>query len=155
MPRFAAERTLLAPVADVWAFVSTAGRLPDWWPGVVGAQDHGTTWTIVGDERAAAGGATPLISDREDREEAVDVDLRPPTFLRLLFARTGYAVELSLEAAAENRTRALLSIEQAQQHETLAERIEERWLAVGWPNDGFPELLLARLDDVCQTGADA
>ena len=38
MPRYAAERVLLAPVEDVWAFVAEPYHLSDWWPGITGVE---------------------------------------------------------------------------------------------------------------------
>ena len=57
MPRFAAERTLLAPVEDVWAFLAEPFHLPDWWPGISGVQPDrrgvapGARWQVLGPDR--------------------------------------------------------------------------------------------------------
>jgi uncharacterized protein YndB with AHSA1/START domain len=54
MPRQVAERTLLAPVDDVWAFLVEPYNLADWWPGIGGVKPDrrglapGARWTIVG-----------------------------------------------------------------------------------------------------------
>ena len=45
-----ATRDLLAPRADVWAFLSEPFNLPDWWPGISGLQP---------DRRGFAPGARP------------------------------------------------------------------------------------------------
>ena len=54
MPRYAAARTLLAPIDDVWAFLSDPYNLGDWWPGVSGVEPDrrglapGARWKVVG-----------------------------------------------------------------------------------------------------------
>ena len=54
MPRFAAERVLLAPLEDVWAFVAEPYHLSDWWPDVSGVQPDrrgfatGARWQVHG-----------------------------------------------------------------------------------------------------------
>jgi uncharacterized protein YndB with AHSA1/START domain len=149
----AAERVLLAPIADVWAFVSTAGRLPDWWRGVVAAQDHGDTWTIEGDERADTTRDSE-ISGRTGRQETVDVAKAAPTELALAFSRSGYRLRLTLEPTAANRTTARLELGQADPDETAAESLE-RVPRAGMPvGAAQPQALLDRLYELCQTGAD-
>jgi hypothetical protein len=149
-----ATRELLAPRDDVWAFVSTPGRLADWWPGVFAAQDQGDHWTIEGEERA---GLTQVASPGDDeRQESVCVGLNPPGSLELHFARSGYDARLVLEATGEKRTTATLTIDVADAHETVAERLEEvAGLAFAGPTDAFAESILDRLYELCQTGADA
>jgi hypothetical protein len=152
-----ATRELLAPREDVWAFVSTAGRLADWWPGVISARDDGACWIIQGDERPGIGvfaqGAPP---DQETRQESVAVEKAPPQVLRLHFDRTGYDVELKLDAIAPRRTSATLSIATSDQHESFVERLEESVLMLGGPpGQAFAEARLERLYELCQTGADA
>ena len=57
MPTYQAERELLAPRADVWAFLAEPFNLPDWWPGIGGLQPDrrglapGARWQIVGENR--------------------------------------------------------------------------------------------------------
>jgi hypothetical protein len=157
MPAVTASRELLAPTADVWAFVSTAGRLADWWPGIFGAQDGGDHWTIEGDERAGLTRVADRSSGEEqERMETVAVEQAPPSWLRLRFARSGYDATLSLAATAANRTMATLSIDMADGHETLAERVEKVVAASsGHPDEAFVDDVLDRLYDLCQTGADA
>ncbi len=54
MPRYAASRTLLAPLADVWAFLAEPYNLADWWPGIAGVQPDrrglapGARWQVIG-----------------------------------------------------------------------------------------------------------
>jgi uncharacterized protein YndB with AHSA1/START domain len=57
VPRYAADRLILAPLDDVWAFLAEPYNLADWWPGVSGLQPDrrglapGARWTIVGSDR--------------------------------------------------------------------------------------------------------
>jgi uncharacterized protein YndB with AHSA1/START domain len=57
MPTFHAERELLAPRADVWAFLSEPYNLADWWPGISGLQPDrrgfapGARWQVLGEDR--------------------------------------------------------------------------------------------------------
>jgi uncharacterized protein YndB with AHSA1/START domain len=148
-----ATRELLAPRDDVWAFVSTPGRLADWWPEVFAAQVEGDHWTIEGDERA---GLTRVASPGDDeREETVHVGLNPPGSIELRFERSGYRANLALGAIGAQRTTATLTIERQDPEETLAERLEEVvGLAVTGPDDAFAESILDRLYELCQTGAD-
>ena len=155
-----ATRELLAPRDDVWAFVSAADRLPDWWPGIVGAQDDGATWMIEGDERPGlgsyAGGSAP---GPEGRSETVAVEKNAPGFLRLSFQQTGYELELALEATAPNRTTATLTLANETAHHSLFGRLgeaaEEVVLSGGGSHQTLAESLLEHIYELCQTGADA
>ena len=155
-----ATRELLAPRDDVWAFVSAADRLPDWWPGIVGAQDDGATWTIEGDERPGlgsyAGGSAP---GPEGRSETVAVEKNAPGFLRLSFQQTGYELELALEATAPNRTTATLTLANETGHHSLFGRLgeaaEQVVLSGGGSHQTLAESLLEHIYELCQTGADA
>jgi uncharacterized protein YndB with AHSA1/START domain len=150
------SRELLAPIADVWAFVSTAGRLADWWPGIFAAQDDGDHWTIEGEERAGLERVADRNSGLPQRQETVSIEMHPPTQLRMHFERSGYDVVLTLASTAENRTTATLTVDVVDAHETAAERLEKLvGLAVGMPHEEFAEGLLERLYELCQTGASA
>ena len=54
MPRYAADRVLLAPLADVWAFLAEPYHLADWFPGVSGVEPDrrglapGARWKVIG-----------------------------------------------------------------------------------------------------------
>ena len=154
-----ATKELLAPRQDVWSFVSAAGRLADWWPGIFAAQDHGDRWTIEGEEREGLTRVADQSSGGPEREETVLVDRSGPDHLRLRFERSGYDVQLSLSAASPDRTEATLSIAVSDTHETLAERLEEvvgvASSAVTGPSDSFAEAILERLYELCQTAADS
>jgi uncharacterized protein YndB with AHSA1/START domain len=57
MPRFAADRTILAPLDDVWAYLAEPYNLADWWPGVSGVEPDrrglapGARWKVIGPDR--------------------------------------------------------------------------------------------------------
>ena len=48
MPAFEAARELLAPRADVWAFLAEPYNLPDWWPGIGGLQPERAEVILAG-----------------------------------------------------------------------------------------------------------
>ena len=69
MPSFEAARELLAPRADVWAFLSEPYNLPDWWPTVSAVRPdargfrEGARWEVAGPASPTLfrkGGATGL-----------------------------------------------------------------------------------------------
>jgi uncharacterized protein YndB with AHSA1/START domain len=54
LPRYAADRTLRAPLDDVWEFLAEPYNLADWWPGISGVEPDrrglapGARWVVVG-----------------------------------------------------------------------------------------------------------
>ncbi|HZO97239.1 MAG TPA: SRPBCC family protein [Gaiellaceae bacterium] len=99
-----AERELLAPREDVWAFLAEPYHLPDWWPGLLGVEP---------DRRGFAPGARwkarvrtrNLFTGRGERETLVLVRAVEPYerfAWHLLSARLD--VELRLRAAGPRRT---------------------------------------------------
>ncbi len=137
MPRFAAERTLLAPLEDVWAFVAEPYHLSDWFPGVAGVRPDrrglapGARWQVVGPEQ-------PSFLRRPDAAGTLLVlDVVP--MRRVAFQLTGQRLdaELELEVLAPDRTRARLTV-------------EAPFLMV---QRSFPTLALSRLYDLVQTAA--
>jgi uncharacterized protein YndB with AHSA1/START domain len=57
LPRFAADRVVVAPIDDIWAFLAEPYNFGDWWPGVSGVQPDrrglapGARWQVVGTDR--------------------------------------------------------------------------------------------------------
>jgi uncharacterized protein YndB with AHSA1/START domain len=111
LPQYAAERVLLAPLADVWAFVAEPFNLPDWWPGVAGVEPDrrglapGARWKVVGPDR-------PSFLKKPDAAGTLLVlDVVP--MRRFAFQLTGQRldVELELEPVVEEGTRARLIVE--------------------------------------------
>jgi uncharacterized protein YndB with AHSA1/START domain len=138
LPQFAAERILLAPLEEVWAFLAEPYHLSDWWPGVSGVEPDrrglapGARWKVVGP-------GTPSWLKRPDAAGTLLVlDVVP--MRRIAFQLTGQRldVELELEPAGENRTRARLSV-------------DAPFLTV---RRSFPLVALGRLYDLVQTAAE-
>ena len=111
MPRYAADRVLLAPLADVWAFLAEPYNLADWWPGVSGVQPDrrglapGARWTVIGP-------ATPSYFRRPQATGTLLVlDVVPRE--RLAFQLTGDRIDaaLTLQAVDVDRTAAALVVE--------------------------------------------
>jgi uncharacterized protein YndB with AHSA1/START domain len=139
LPTFAAERTLLAPVEDVWTFLVEPFHLPDWWPGISGVQPDrrgvapGARWQVLGPDR-------PTFLRRPDAAgNLLVVDVVP--MRRFAFQLTGQRLDadIELEPRDEQHTRARLTI-------------DAPFLTV--PRS-FARTALGRLYDLIQTGADA
>jgi uncharacterized protein YndB with AHSA1/START domain len=139
MPTFEAVRELLAPRADVWAFLSEPYNLADWWPGIGGLQPDrrgfapGARWQVVGENR-------PSLFRRPNMSGTLLV-LAVEQYERFAFQLTGERldVELRLTAPAPDRTLAHLSVSGP--------------LLIGLRRS-MPEKALGRLHALVQTGAD-
>jgi len=105
------SRELLAPRPDVWAFLAEPHHLPDWWPGVSGVEPDrrgaaaGARWRVISSNeptllRKPASAGTLVV-------QAAEVPRR--FVFHLLAEKLDVAVEL--EALAENRTRATVTVE--------------------------------------------
>ena len=111
MPRFAAERILLAPLADVWAFVAEPYNLPDWWPGVSGVEPDrrglapGARWTVLGPDR-------PTLLRKPDASGILIVlDVVPTRRIAFQLVSQRIDVELELREAEGDRTEAALVVD--------------------------------------------
>jgi uncharacterized protein YndB with AHSA1/START domain len=139
MPTFEAARELLAPRADVWAFLSEPYNLADWWPGIGGLQPDrrgfapGARWQVVGENR-------PSLFRRPNMSGTLLV-LAVEQYERFAFQLTGERldVELRLTAPVPDRTLAHLSVSGP--------------LLIGLRRS-MPEKALGRLHALVQTGAD-
>ena len=139
MPRYEDSRELLAPRADVWAFVSEPFHLPDWWPGVSGVRPDrrgfapGARWEVLGPDRPSL--------FRKPNMSGMLVVLAVEPFERFAFHLTGERldVELRLAAAAEDRTAATLAVSGP--------------MLVGLKRS-LPRTALARLHNLVQTAAE-
>ena len=140
MPRFAADRILLASLDDVWAFLCEPYNLADWWPGVSGVEPDrrglapGARWKIVGPNapsyfRRPQASGTLLVLDVVPKE-------------RIAFRLMGDRIdaEVSLRATDEGRTEVALVV-------------DGPWL-VGLKRS-FPRLALERLHALLRTGEEA
>jgi uncharacterized protein YndB with AHSA1/START domain len=111
LPRYAADRTLLAPIDDVWAFLAEPYNLADWWPGISGVEPDrrglapGARWRVISPN-------TPSFLRRPQAAGALLViDVVPME--RIVFQLTGDRIEadLSLRAIDERRTEASLVVD--------------------------------------------
>jgi len=142
MPTYSAARELPAAREDVWALLAEPNHLGDWWPGINGVQP---------DRRGLAPGARWQIQDLGrptyvvGRRPAVAgtlifLDVRPPELAAWQFVQARIDVELRLTEAAENRTRAELTV-------------SAPFLA--GLRRSLPHKALTRLYALCQTAAEA
>ncbi|MGI8420898.1 MAG: SRPBCC family protein [Gaiellaceae bacterium] len=138
MPSFSAERELLAPRADVWAFLAEPFHMSDWWPGITGIQPDrrgfspGARWAIVGINR-------PSLLRKPNMSGALLV-LEVEPLSRATWHLTGERmdVELRLKGTEPDRTLATLTV-------------SAPWL-VGLRRT-LPRQALGRLHALCQTAA--
>jgi uncharacterized protein YndB with AHSA1/START domain len=138
LPRYAAERVLLAPLADVWAFVAEPFNLGDWWPGVAGVEPDrrgfapGARWKVVGPDRPS------LLKKPDAAGTLLVVDVVP--MRRFAFQLTGQRLdaELELEPIEDEGTRARLTV-------------EAPFMAV---RRSLPHVALATLYELIQTSVD-
>jgi uncharacterized protein YndB with AHSA1/START domain len=109
-PGASAERELIAPRSDVWAFVAEPRHLADWWPGIAAVEPDrrglapGARWQVrrgrrPGLFRGAGSESTLVVREVDEPQRAAwyIVDER-------------LDVELSLEATAADRTLARLTV---------------------------------------------
>jgi len=111
MPRYAADRTLLAPLEDVWAFLADPYNLADWWPDISGVEPDrrglapGARWKVIGPDR-------PSYFRRPQMTGTLLVlDVVP--MRRLAFQLTGDRVdaEITLRPLEANRTEVSLVVD--------------------------------------------
>jgi len=137
LPRYAAERVLIASLDDVWAFVAEPFNLPDWFPGVSGVQPDrrgmapGARWQVLGPDRPS------LLRKPDAAGKLLVIDVVP--MRRIAFQLTGQRLdaELELEPVGEE-TRAALAV-------------EAPFLTV---SRSFPQKALQKLYELCQSGVD-
>jgi hypothetical protein len=121
---------LLAPRADVWSFLAEPYHLTDWWPGITGVEPDrrgfapGARWKVIATRRNILLGSASKESLLLIR--AIDPYERWSWHL----VATKLDVEISLQATAEDRTVATITL-----------------------SKGSPALALKRLYDLCQTAA--
>ena len=108
MPQYAAERVLLAPIEDVWAFVAEPYHLSDWWPGITGVEPDrrglapGARWKVLG----------PRYLRKPDTPSLLVVkDVFPPERVSFELTWERLAVELELRGSGAGRTQAVLAVD--------------------------------------------
>jgi uncharacterized protein YndB with AHSA1/START domain len=95
---------LLAPRADVWAFLAEPYHLPDWWPGITGVEPDrrgfapGARWKVLATKRNVLAGARPV----ETMLLIGEIDQFERWTWHLLHPKTD--VEIRLRSIAEDRT---------------------------------------------------
>ncbi len=150
MPRYAADRVLLAPPEDVWAFLTEPYNLADWWPGIGGVEPDrlglvpGARWRIRGSDVLPSAPGLPLIG---------------PSLLR----RPGASGTLLVTEVVPGRRFAFQLVNERIEAEIDLDAIEHARTRVGlvvvasWTvmRRSFPRLALARLYDLVQTSAEA
>lgn len=99
-----ASRELLAPRADVWAFLAEPYHLADWWPGITGVEPDrrgfapGARWKVQATKRNVFVGRRPVETMLLIRE----IDPFERWRWHLLAPRTD--AEIRVRAAGEERT---------------------------------------------------
>jgi uncharacterized protein YndB with AHSA1/START domain len=138
LPRYAADRTLLAPLEDVWAFLAEPYNLPDWWPGVSGVEPDrrglapGARWKVLGPNE-------PTFLRKPDAAGTLLVlEVVPMRRIAFQVVAQHLDAELDLAEAEDDRTAVSLVV-------------DAPFLAI---RRTFPRTALARLYDLVQTGAD-
>ncbi len=139
VPRYAASRTLLAPLEDVWGFLAEPHHLADWWPGIAGVRPDrrglapGARWQVIGPSR-------PSYLHRPNMTGALLVlDVVPMRRVAFQLVNERIDAELELRPLEADRTEATLVV-------------EVPWL-VG-VRRAFPHRALARLHGLVQTAAE-
>jgi uncharacterized protein YndB with AHSA1/START domain len=138
LPRYAADRTLLAPLEDVWAFLAEPYNLPDWWPGVSGVEPDrrglapGARWKVLGPDQ-------PTLFRKPDAAGTLLVlDVVPMSRIAFQVVAQHLDAELELQEADEGRTAASLVV-------------DAPFLSI---RRSFPGNALSRLYELVQTGAE-
>jgi len=147
MPRYAADRVLLAPVEDVWAFLAEPYHLSDWWPNIGGVEPDrrglapGARWAIRGSDVLPVGvfAFGPSMFRRPGAAGTLLVtEVVRGRRIAFQLVNERMAAELELEQVEAARTRVVLVVE------------------AGWGTvrRSFPQRALARLYDLVQTAAE-
>ena len=125
-----ASLELLAPRADVWAFLAEPYHLPDWWPGITGVEPDrrgfapGARWKVHATKRNVFTGRRSL----ETMVLVREIDLYERWTWHLLEPATD--VEVRLQSVSQDRTRVTVGVSR-----------------------GSPDVAVKRLYDLVQTAA--
>jgi uncharacterized protein YndB with AHSA1/START domain len=136
LPRYVAERILLAPIDDVWGFLAEPYHLSDWWPGISGVEPDrrglaaGARWKVQGPSYLRKPETARMLLVRE---------VVPHERLTFELPKDRIGVEIHLQATDENRTRVTVAV-------------DGRFL-VG-PRSRLATQALGRLYDLVQTAAE-
>jgi uncharacterized protein YndB with AHSA1/START domain len=149
LPRYAADRILLSPPEDVWAFLAEPYHLADWWPGIGGVEPDrrglaaGARWQIRGSDVLSNAQVAPLIGPGLLRRPGSSgillvTDVVPGRRLAFQLVDERIEAELELAGIGHDRTRVELVVDAS-------------WFVL---RRSFPRLALVRLYDLVQTSAE-
>jgi uncharacterized protein YndB with AHSA1/START domain len=149
LPRYAAERTLLAPLDDVWAFLAEPYNLSDWFPGVGGVEPDrrglapGARWKIRGTDVVSGPTVGPLLGPGMFKRPGASgtlivTDVVPGRRIAFQLVDERIDAEIELETVDEQRTRVVLAVDGS-------------WWSM---RRTFAQRALRRLYDLVQTGAE-
>jgi uncharacterized protein YndB with AHSA1/START domain len=111
LPRFVADRILLAPIDDVWAFLAEPYNLADWWPGVSGVEPDrrglapGARWGVLSSDKPGYF-RKPMAAGT-----LIVLDVQPMRSLAFQLTADRLDAELTLEAVDEARTKVSLIVD--------------------------------------------
>jgi uncharacterized protein YndB with AHSA1/START domain len=134
-----ASRELLAPLEDVWAFVSEPYNLPNWWPKLGGVEPdrrglaEGARWLLT------AQAAPTLTKKGAATAHLLVTGVEPPRRFAFRLLEEKLDAELTLAPLPNDRTHATLDV-------------RSRWLF--GPGRSLARDALSRLHALCQTGAE-
>jgi uncharacterized protein YndB with AHSA1/START domain len=149
MPRQVAERTLLASLDDVWAFLANPYRLADWWPGIRGVQPDrrglapGARWTIHGGDVMSGEPLRPLFGPGMFK--------RPSAAGTLLIIDVVQGVRVSFQLVNEHITAEIALTPVDPTHTSVTITVDASWPAV---RRSYAREAARRLYDIVQTGAE-
>jgi len=135
LPRFAAERVLLAPLEDVWTFLAEPYNLSDWWPSISGVEPDrrglapGARWQVVAPNEPG------LFRRPQAAGTLLVLDVVPMRRIAFQLPAERLDAELELEPVDDKRTKAVLTIEGS-------------WLM----RSSFPRRALDQLHSLLRTG---
>ena len=137
MPRFAADRLILAPIDDVWAFLAEPYNLADWWPGVSGVEPDrrglapGARWKVIGPD------VPGLVRRPQASGTLLVLEVAPPERIVFQLIADRIEADLRLRAVDERSTEVSLVV-------------DGPWL-VGLRR-AYPRRALERLHSLLRTG---
>jgi len=149
MPRYVAERTLLAPLEDVWAFLADPYRLADWWPGIRGVEPDrrglapGARWTISGGDVLSGEPLRPLFGPGMFK--------RPSAAGVLLVTDVVRGVRIAFQLVSEHVSAEIELSPVDVSHTSVTVVVDASWTAV---KRSYAKDAVRRLYDLVQTGAE-
>lgn len=109
-PRAEAERELLAPRGDVWAFIAEPRHLSDWWPGVAAVEPDRRGLAVGARWQVRRGQRPGLFRGVKAASTLVVREVDEPRRVAWQIVDERLDVELELEATAPDRTLARLAV---------------------------------------------